>query len=310
MKRNKMLMEHFEGVLRHQEDPLTFSELGTPYKPEDPLSFPEGSSEPPDTPTGKSRPTSAKASSARLLPEFFHYNYPDFYATEPIPAIEADYRVSFTAEHGAEILKRGKDDLMRRLCNYPEPRPLAPLSQEVVSPASPPPEGGPVEGTTQEGASTQPKSTEPAPSHTEDITSVEAVLDELSDEGSDSDESYVVPGDDGRGLLTDVPLILGPTEIEVLPMLILSGIVPPTKPEMPGYKADATELASIRNMHTVRCQLLLSQDNGKNLLRELLIFVAAWDLREEELYFKLMAKIMEAILQDGLMPLAYHEFRE
>jgi hypothetical protein len=63
-------------------------------------------------------------------------------------------------------------------------------------------------------------------------------------------------------------------------------------------------------MHGVRCHLLLAQDNGRNLLRELLIFVAAWDLREEELYFKFMVKIMEAILANQLLPFAYHAFRE
>jgi palmitoyltransferase len=42
----------------------------------------------------------------------------------------------------------------------------------------------------------------------------------------------------------------------------------------------------------------------------LLIFVAAWDLREEELYFKFMVKIMEAILANQLLPFAYHAFRE
>jgi hypothetical protein len=41
-----------------------------------------------------------------------------------------------------------------------------------------------------------------------------------------------------------------------------------------------------------------------------LIFVAAWDLREEELYFKFMVKIMEAILANQLLPFAYHAFRE
>jgi hypothetical protein len=63
-------------------------------------------------------------------------------------------------------------------------------------------------------------------------------------------------------------------------------------------------------MHHIRCHLLLALDNGRNLLRELLIFVAAWDLRENELYFKLMANIMQAILQCGKLPPAYRYFRE
>ncbi|KAF2207935.1 hypothetical protein CERZMDRAFT_71198 [Cercospora zeae-maydis SCOH1-5] len=123
----------------------------------------------------------------------------------------------------------------------------------------------------------------------------------------EEEEDYPGSTEDGRGLLTDVPLILGPSEIEVLPMLIMSGIVPPTN--LPATFSD-DERNALMNMHTVRTHLLLSQSNGRNLLRELLIFVAAWDLREEELYFKFMVKIMEAILKNGLMPYAYHAFRD
>lgn len=130
------------------------------------------------------------------------------------------------------------------------------------------------------------------------------------EDDDDNDDDYDdIPGDEGRGLLTDVPLILGPTEIEVLPMIIMAGIVEPTEGQ-PGYHSDPTVFSSVRSMHGVRCHLLLAQDNGRNLLRELLIFVAAWDLREEELYFKFMVKIMEAILANQLLPFAYHAFRE
>ncbi|KAE8827128.1 hypothetical protein PTNB85_08481 [Pyrenophora teres f. teres] len=130
------------------------------------------------------------------------------------------------------------------------------------------------------------------------------------EDDDDNDDDYDdIPGDEGRGLLTDVPLILGPTEIEVLPMIIMAGIVEPQEGQ-PGYYADPTIFSGIRSMHGVRCHLLLAQDNGRNLLRELLIFVAAWDLREEELYFKFMVKIMEAILANQLLPFAYHAFRE
>ncbi|KAH6865415.1 hypothetical protein BKA58DRAFT_442200 [Alternaria rosae] len=130
------------------------------------------------------------------------------------------------------------------------------------------------------------------------------------EDDDDNDDDYDdIPGDEGRGLLTDVPLILGPTEIEVLPMIIMAGIVEPTEGQ-PGHHSDPTVFSSVRSMHGVRCHLLLAQDNGRNLLRELLIFVAAWDLREEELYFKFMVKIMEAILANQLLPFAYHAFRE
>ena len=129
------------------------------------------------------------------------------------------------------------------------------------------------------------------------------------DDDDNDDEYDDITGDEGRGLFTDIPLILGPTEIEVLPMIIMAGIVEPQEGQ-PGYHSDPTVFSSVRSMHGVRCHLLLAQDNGRNLLRELLIFVAAWDLREEELYFKFMVKIMEAILANQLLPFAYHAFRE
>ncbi|KJX94583.1 hypothetical protein TI39_contig4174g00003 [Zymoseptoria brevis] len=131
--------------------------------------------------------------------------------------------------------------------------------------------------------------------------------EDAEEEEEEEEEDYPGSTEDGRGLLTDVPLILGPSEIEVLPMLIMSGIVPP--PNIPSHLS-VEERNALINMHTVRTHLLLSQSNGRNLLRELLIFVAAWDLREEELYFKFMVKIMEAILKNGLMPYAYHAFRD
>ncbi|KAH4070197.1 copper transporter [Parastagonospora nodorum] len=142
------------------------------------------------------------------------------------------------------------------------------------------------------------------------ISHVASPTSPLPEDDDDNDDDYDdIPGDEGRGLLTDVPLILGPTEIEVLPMIIMAGIVEPQEGQ-PGYHSDPTVFSSVRSMHGVRCHLLLAQDNGRNLLRELLIFVAAWDLREEELYFKFMVKIMEAILANQLLPFAYHAFRE
>jgi palmitoyltransferase len=207
-------------------------------------------------------------------------------STGPRPVAEDDYKMMFTASAGAKILESGKSELMKRLENYPIP----PQQAQIASPASP--------------------IASPASPVYENRTDEDDVgLDEESEEEESEDEDeYPGSSEDGRGLLTDVPLILGPSEIEVLPMIVMSGIVPPAKSTQAGTTTEETN--AIVNMHTVRCHLLLAQDNGKNLLRELLIFVAAWDLREEELYFKFMVKIMEAILVNGLMPYAYHAFRD
>lgn len=220
--------------------------------------------------------------------------YPDLPTPTTQPA-EPAYRMVESAADGARKLQQGKNQLLKRLENLPPevdqlpfPEPMEP---PIQSPTSPFEESGPA-----------------------DDSGPADVADEFdgdeSEEDEDSDEDdYAIPGEDGRGLLTDVPLILGPNEIEVLPMIIMSGVVAPADNSLhpdDGYSDPNTLI----NMYTVRCHLLLAQDNGRNLLRELLIFVAAWDLREEELYFKFMVKILEAILLNGLMPFAYGAFKE
>lgn len=124
-------------------------------------------------------------------------------------------------------------------------------------------------------------------------------LDGDDDEGSES--NYLGPEEQGRGLLTDIPLVLGPTEIEALPMIIQAGIV---------SKANSDPNMDATSMQAVRCNILLAQESGRNLLRELLIFIAAWDLQDDDFYFKVMMQIMEAILDNGLMPFAYQSFGE
>ncbi|EZF70179.1 hypothetical protein H105_07468 [Trichophyton soudanense CBS 452.61] len=139
----------------------------------------------------------------------------------------------------------------------------------------------------------------------DDSRSLEAVVDgsveEEEDEEDDDDDYRGRPGDQQRGLLTDIPLVLGPAEIEALPMLIQAGIVDSFGPKG-GPKTGS------KNMQAVRCHILLAQETGRNLLRELLIFIAAWDLPDDELYFKMMVQIMEAVLNNGLMSHAYSDF--
>jgi palmitoyltransferase len=210
------------------------------------------------------------------------------------PASETDYKVTYTAEQGADVLRQGKEDLLRQL--EPESdRPLRPRRMRMP----PPPDPANVEAESR---------SIPDPPDAPLALASDDEQDLLSEE-DDSEYDDPAPGDFGRGLLTDIPLILGPQEVEVLPMIIQTGIVPPG-PKQPGYGRSPEEIAAIKNMHTVRCHLLLAQDNGRNLLRELLIFVAAWDLREDELYFKLMIQIIEAVLTNGLLPFSYHAFRE
>jgi hypothetical protein len=140
----------------------------------------------------------------------------------------------------------------------------------------------------------------------DDSRSLEAVADgsmdeEEEDDDEDDDDYRGRPGDQQRGLLTDIPLVLGPAEIEALPMIIQAGIVD-------SFGLKGGERTGSRNMQALRCHVLLTQETGRNLLRELLIFIAAWDLPDDELYFKMMVQIMDAVLKNGLMSHAYSDF--
>ncbi|QGA14026.1 hypothetical protein EYB26_001678 [Talaromyces marneffei] len=129
----------------------------------------------------------------------------------------------------------------------------------------------------------------------------EGSLDEEEEDEDDDDDYRGRPGDQQRGLLTDIPLVLGPAEIEALPMIIKAGIID-------AAATKSVEREVINNMQAIRCHILLTQDTGRNLLRELLIFIAAWDLPDDEVYFQFMVQIMEAILKNGLMSHAYADF--
>ena len=139
----------------------------------------------------------------------------------------------------------------------------------------------------------------------EDEEDLEDEDDLISVGDSMEDEDYHGSADQERGLLTDVPLVLGPTEIEALPMIIQAGIVDNFGSKN-GNTAQQQGLKT--NMQAVRCHILLAQEAGRNVLRELLIFIAAWDLPDDEFYFKMMVQIMEAILKNGLMSHAYSDF--
>ena len=122
--------------------------------------------------------------------------------------------------------------------------------------------------------------------------------EEHGEDGVDFSSSFRKP----RGILTDIPLVLGPSEIEALPLILQACIF--------SAKDPAKLTKPQRLMQALRCNLLLHQEAGMALLRELLIFIAAWDLQEDELYFKIMANIISAIMSYNLLPFAYKSFEE
>lgn len=270
------------------------------------------------------------------------FSSPDQSASGQRAVTQDDMKMLFTADAGTKILESGKAELMKRLEGYEAPAADNRSPADGGSSSQSDINGHDVaivnrrrslsltrDISHHQGVFRRRSSVQNFPQHTRLAAVEDSSLfqgsqadeeedqgidgeeeEDESEEGEEEDEEEDYPGstEDGCGLLTDVPLILGPSEIEVLPMLIMSGIVPPAASKTSPMTEE--ERNALTNMHTVRTHLLLSQSNGRNLLRELLIFVAAWDLREEELYFKFMVKIMEAILKNGLMPYAYHAFRD
>ncbi|KAL2012191.1 hypothetical protein VTN00DRAFT_4909 [Thermoascus crustaceus] len=194
------------------------------------------------------------------------------------PVTEKDTSLPRSAQSAAETLQEAKDELMARL--------------QDTSPVM--------------GEGEQHYDGDGGAAGEDDARSLEAVaegsIEEEEEDDEDEDDDYRGrPGDQQRGLLTDIPLVLGPAEIEALPMIIQAGIVD-------SFGLKGGERAGGRNMQAVRCHILLTQETGRNLLRELLIFIAAWDLPDDEFYFKMMVQIMEAVLKNGLMSHAYSDF--
>ncbi|GAQ03383.1 hypothetical protein ALT_0704 [Aspergillus lentulus] len=195
------------------------------------------------------------------------------------PITEEDTSMPRSAQSAAETLQEAKDELMARLQD----------SSQIADHGDQDYDAGDA-GTVGD----------------DDSHSLEAVADgsmeEEEEEDDEDDEDYRGrPGDQQRGLLTDIPLVLGPAEIEALPMIIQAGIVD-------SFGLKGGERTGSRNMQALRCHILLTQETGRNLLRELLIFIAAWDLPDDELYFKMMVQIMDAVLKNGLMSHAYSDF--
>jgi palmitoyltransferase len=130
--------------------------------------------------------------------------------------------------------------------------------------------------------------------------------DSTSDGTGNEDDVYDV--EDHRGLFTEIPVILGPGEIEVLPMIIQAGIMGPDEESL--RSTNHKDLDKKRIKTNLRCQLLLTSSAGRDLLRELFIYVAAWDPREDDLYYGLMENILSAFLRENMMVYAWDCLRE
>ena len=101
-----------------------------------------------------------------------------------------------------------------------------------------------------------------------------------------------------RGILADLPLVVVPPELDDLALIIATGInVVPHAARMDENK---------RLMQNMRCHIMLNQTAGRQLLKELFVFLAAWEVAEDKRYFHAMTNITLALLMHGLIPFAYH----
>ncbi|SPQ23205.1 78866956-03b7-4ed5-a17a-431c2388fec2 [Thermothielavioides terrestris] len=122
--------------------------------------------------------------------------------------------------------------------------------------------------------------------------------DMIEEEDIDDDDSY---GEGPmNGLLTEVPNILDPKQIEALHMIVKSCIL------------DNAGLALSRageNLQKTRCRMFLALECGRSLLREILVFIAVWEKSEQSLIFQLTTQIVEAIHHSALVPYAWQSLR-
>ncbi|KAL8393178.1 hypothetical protein RB595_003107 [Gaeumannomyces hyphopodioides] len=120
--------------------------------------------------------------------------------------------------------------------------------------------------------------------------------DEEEEEDVDDAESY---GDGPMtGLLTEIPNILDPKQIEALHMIVKSCIVD-----------TVNSLAPYENRQRTRCRMFIALECGKSLLREMLVFIAVWEKDEASLIFQITTQIVEALHHNALLPYTWKALR-
>ncbi|KAL2069436.1 hypothetical protein VTL71DRAFT_14115 [Oculimacula yallundae] len=121
---------------------------------------------------------------------------------------------------------------------------------------------------------------------------------EDEEDEEDDDDSYA----EGplRGLLTEIPNILDTKQIEALHMTVKACIVD----SMGSGLTPAGE-----NLQKTRCKMFLALDCGKNLLRELLVFIAVWEQTDQQFIFQITAQIIESFHHNALIPYAWSSLR-
>ncbi|KAH8165837.1 hypothetical protein CIB48_g2405 [Xylaria polymorpha] len=118
------------------------------------------------------------------------------------------------------------------------------------------------------------------------------------EEEADDDDSY---GEGPMtGLLTEVPNILDPKQIEALHMIIKSCILD---------SAGSGPTRHGESLQQARCRIMLATECGRNLLREMLVFIAVWEKDEQSLIFQISSQIVQALHESCLIHHAWEAVR-
>ncbi|KAM0281664.1 hypothetical protein ACHAQH_003395 [Verticillium albo-atrum] len=134
-----------------------------------------------------------------------------------------------------------------------------------------------------------------------DIEYVEGEYDEMIDEEDDIDDDDDSYGEGPlTGLLTEIPNILDPKQIEALHMIVKSCILD---------SAGTGLTRAGENLQKTRCRMFLALDCGKSLLREMLVFIAVWEKDEQSLIFQLTSQLVEAMHHSSLVSYAWNSLR-
>ncbi|KAL5611775.1 hypothetical protein BROUX41_000650 [Berkeleyomyces rouxiae] len=137
------------------------------------------------------------------------------------------------------------------------------------------------------------------------VSRAAASVESSTDVGSEYADDYGeddMEEDDGllAGILTEIPNILDPKQIEALHMIVKSCIIDTN---------GNTPTAHSKELQQTRCKIFLALDCGKSLLREMLVFIAVWEMEENSLIFKLTNEIVHAIHKAALIPYAWQSLR-
>ncbi|MBE3042718.1 hypothetical protein IMZ48_09125, partial [Candidatus Bathyarchaeota archaeon] len=109
-------------------------------------------------------------------------------------------------------------------------------------------------------------------------------------------------GDDGMtsGILTEIPNILDPRQIEALYMIIKTCIL--------DSHGDGLSACG-ENLQKTRCKMLLALNSGRSLFREMLVYVGIWVLDDTSLVYTVMRDVVLALHHNALIPYAWNRLR-